>query len=145
MKKSAIFACLLLPLSALAAPDLKEWQTRYDAVTKAVTMLNPSRYWAFCSKDFVWVQADGKKMTKQQAAATFMPMFKSQKITGSEKVVKLTQRGDFVDVNYETNLVITPWGKKAEHYHEIGVDTWKQFNGKWLVVKSVTLPEPKKK
>ena len=143
MKKSFILSLIFLPIAAFAGPNIQEWEKRYVGLSKIIRARNFNGFSALVADDLVWVQADGKSVGRAEALKEFAPMFKATKITGGEKVLKVTQRGALVDVNYETNLVITYKGKKPEPYHEKGVDTWKKVHGRWLITRSVTEPEKK--
>ncbi len=143
MKKFLLLSVLLLPILAPSAQPSKEWITRYARLTKTITTRNLPAFKAFVAEEFVWVMADGKSLNRDEALKEFSPIFKATKITGQEKVLKVTPQGDLVDVSFVTDLLVTYKGQKPVPFHEEGVDTWKKIKGKWMLVKSMTNPEKK--
>lgn len=139
LRLSAIFAFLIAVASIFAHSGkfTAEWQSRYDDLSSSVRALNFAKFQSYVADSYTWVQPGGKTKNRKDSLAEFKPMFDMKKITGGEKVVKASKKGSQVDVTYDARWVMTGKDNKTSRFHEVGVDTWKQIGGKWMIVRSV--------
>ncbi len=114
-----------------------EWQTRYDGLSGTLRAKNFAKFESFIADSYTWVQPGGQTKNRKESLAEFKPMFEMKRITGGEKVVAVVKKGEQVDVTYDARWVLTGKDNKISHFHEVGVDSWKRFGGKWKVIRSV--------
>ncbi|MFM9872457.1 MAG: nuclear transport factor 2 family protein [Fimbriimonadaceae bacterium] len=122
-------------------PLLDEWTERYVAYTKTITDLDYKTWQAYIAPSFVWTKSDGTKVNRADALKEFGAIFQAKTITGTEKVLKVTESGGLVNVELHVDLTMDFPETGESKYVADGTDVWKQFDGKWLMVKSIDKPE----
>jgi|GEM_PF-5270945 len=115
----------------------KQWQTRYDSLSKMVTGKDFAGFQKLMANDYTWIQPDGKKLNRKQSIAAFAPIFQMKKVTGGETVKKVVKKGDSVEVTFDARWGYAGPDGKPVTDQEIGVDTWRKVKGTWKVVKTV--------
>lgn len=114
-----------------------EWQARYDGLSKVVRSQNFAKFQTYVADSYTWLTPDGKTKNRKDSLAEFKPLFEMKKVTGGEMVVNVSKIGKEFRITYDARWVLISKDNKTSHYHEVGVDTWKQFAGAWKVVHSV--------
>jgi ketosteroid isomerase-like protein len=131
-----VLACFA-PLALADAPK-KEWQTRYDGLSKAVRDRDFDRFQSFAAVDYTWTPLKGRTMNRKEAIDAYAPVFKMKSVSGGEKVLRVLKTSGGVDIEYESRFTfVTPNGTKSR-MHEIGIDTWRRRDGAWKIVRTVT-------
>lgn len=123
--------------SSLAADLAREWQARYDGLSKVVRDRNFGAFLAYTAPDFTWTPYHGKPMSRKAAREAFAPMFKAESITGGEQVMKAIRKGKRVEVTCYVHYKITSGGKTTS-IHEVDLDLWEKRGAEWKIVQSIT-------
>jgi hypothetical protein len=128
---------LLFGTTAFAGPVPKAVQARYAELKKVMTVLNFKGFSEFFAPEFVNVDQKGKSTPRTEFLAEVKPLFDSAtKGDPNENLISATTHGGIVDVKFDFVLKLT--GKTGvTTVHEVGVDSWKLVNKKWLMVKTV--------
>ena len=134
---AALLLACLAP-SALADNLVKEWQVRYDMVSRLVRDRDFATFQSYMGSDYTWTPLGGKKMNRRESIAAYAPMFKMKRITGGEKVLKAVKKGNRVEITCDVRYVVTDPNGGTSRMHEIGVDTWERRKGSWKVIQTVT-------
>jgi len=134
------FALVIAFISTFAQAGslTSEWQTRYDNLAKVVRSKNFAIFQSLMADSYKWKTPDGKVKNRKESIAEFKPLFDMKSITGGEKVTAVSDKGSLTEVSYDEKWDFLSKDNKTSHYHEVGVDTWKQLRGKWQVVRTVT-------
>jgi hypothetical protein len=133
-------ALLLACVAPVAFADalVKEWQVRYDTVSKLVRDRNFTAFQSYMGSDYTWTPLGGKKLNRKESIAAYAPIFKMKRITGGEEVIKAVRRGNRVEVTCDVRYVVTDQKGGTSRMHEVGVDTWERRRGTWKVIQTVT-------
>jgi hypothetical protein len=118
-------------------PLLLEWTERYDAYTKTITDVNYKAWEAHIAPSFVWTKSDGTLVKRADALKEFGAIFQAKTITGTEKVINVTEAGGLVNVELHVDLSMNFPDSGESKYVADGTDIWKNIDGKWLMVKSI--------
>ncbi len=137
MNRYLIFAFLTFTTLAHADKIPAIWRAQYRAEKQIIQARNFDGYKALLSPDYKSVQPDGKIKTYKEVISELAPFFKAKKITMKEKLTHVAKRGDIVDVSFDARVTFVYGPKKVVHFHEVGTDSWKKSNGKWLMIKTV--------
>ncbi len=113
-----------------------QWKSRYEEISRVVRAKNLPKFESYIAAEYIWVLADGETKKRAEALLEFTPLFEMKKIVGGEKIVGVTKRGDVIEVTFESNWTFTGKDNKIIRSHEIGIDSWKKFEGKWLIVRT---------
>ncbi len=142
MTKRFHVALALTALSALtfAGPVPKAIKARYSSLETAMRQVDFKTFSSFFSSDFTTVDPQGKSSTREEFLSQVKGMFDNAKSgTAKEKFTDCKISTSGVDVSFDFTLKLS--GKAAKSgktiIHEVGVDTWKQIDGQWVIVKTV--------
>lgn len=109
----------------------------YNRVDQVVRKLDFKRFKAMFADNFTTTDPAGKTLGRDEFLGMVEPLFKGNKsATSIHKFSGAKIHDGAVDVSFDMHVTLTGKGGKTA-VHEIGVDTWKKVNGKWLMVKTV--------
>lgn len=143
MKPFLLPLLMFTSVLASATADTKaEWQARYKKIGQTIDKRDSKAFLAYLSPDFVDVDQDGKSFKMKEYSANMTQMLSSAKSASNVVVVtsvKDSNGSTLVGYSWKMKMTLsTAQGTALLSADETGVDTWKQTNGKWLMVKSVT-------
>lgn len=124
----AVLACLAFPADSLK----KEFKKTYATINNLFVHQNVDAFEKMLSDDYVYVGSDHKQLNRVDFIKSECDPIRSAKKIGSKvKVLSVAKSGDDVKVGYDWRL--TTWDANGKTVaREVGVDTWRQVNGKWL-------------
>ena len=132
---TASIVCLVAALSFASVP--KSWSARYDTLTKTLRSKDLRALKAFFHESFVSVDSKGVKTGRDAFFKELEGLFAdATKVTAHEKLYSVKAQGPTTLVSFD--LVVKIKKKSGTTtVHEVGVDYWKKFGKKWLMVKTV--------
>ncbi len=137
MRSAALASVVLLFTVGACHAQMKEWQARYDKLSRTFATRDFPAFQSMIAKNYVWVDPNGKRLNRAQAMESFKTIFAARSITGGEKVTSVKKVGNKVEIGYDAHWVVVFEGKKPQRIHEMGIDTWQKIGGRWLCVKTV--------
>ena len=134
MKLSTSLLVISIAIGAMANQPSNEWRKRYDSLEKTYAQKNFSKWKGLVSDEYQWIQPDGKVVNRKDSIAMIEPMFKAKIFQVSETIKGISKRGGVVDVSFDMHLKVVMADGKTSGFHEIGVDSWRKFHGKWKLI-----------
>ncbi len=123
---------------ALADGVAKELKATYDAVVKTYASVDAKAYSSYLAKDYVYVDPTGKVTKREAYIKEVNELFGSAKSAKLDaKFVKYTVKGDTIVQDFDVHMTLKLKASGVTTMHEVGADTWKKINGKWLEIKTV--------
>lgn len=142
MTKRIQLALVALTISAFSCAGTvpKAIKARYSSLETAMRQVDFKTFSSYFSSDFTTVDPQGKSSSREEFLNQVRPMFENAKsATAKEKFTDCKIHDGVVDVSFDFTLKLS--GKAAKSgktiVHEVGVDTWKQVDGQWVMVKTV--------
>lgn len=138
MKKGLLIPIIcLISTTAFADAVPKGIQTRYETLKKTIVALDFKAFSDFFAPNFVNINPDGKSTSRAELLGEIKQMFAgSTKAEPVEKLFSSTTKNGVIDVKFDLLLKLT--GKDGVTVlHEVGTDSWKLVNHKWLMIKTV--------
>jgi hypothetical protein len=109
----------------------------YNRVDQVVRRLDFQGFKAMFAENFTTTDSAGKTLGREEFFGMVEPLFKGNKsATSNHRFSGAKTHAGVVDVSFDMHVMLTGKGGKTA-VHEVGVDTWKKVNGKWVMVKTV--------
>lgn len=145
--KKALVGVLVGSFALVLAGDLpragrldtmSQWVARYRVLQAQMNAKDVTAFESGFHESFVYVDAKKKRMNRDQFFKMVEGMFASaDKVSAKIKVLSVKNRGPYADVKFDFRAEFAHKPSGATTLHEVGTDTWKNFGGKWLCVKTV--------
>jgi ketosteroid isomerase-like protein len=122
---------------ATATDSLAEWQSRYQIYGKLIDAKDRKGYLAIYTDDYIWVDPKGKKKNKKQMAVELEELFNAKKVVIKGRVTKVVTKNGVTQVDFDFHFTVDTGKQGVMLMHEVGTDSWRKENGKWLEFKTV--------
>jgi hypothetical protein len=133
--------CVVLALAATASFAQrvpKEWVSRYSDICHMLERKDVTGFEAMFDPSFVAIDKDGTKSTREEFFKMVDDIFKNaDKVDCNLYLTRVNERNGRVDAAFDFKLNVRRKNHSTVVVHEIGVDSWKEFNHKWYLVKTV--------
>lgn len=142
----ALAAALLLCLAPLAAQaqgtSAKAYfQSRYDALAQATKSRNPDRIRPFLTRDYLNVDATGRRLTGDQMMVELQRVPADSSANAKTTVMQVDMAGKVARVQTQFSTSFKQTGQDRRQ-HTVGVtqqstDTWVQVGQDWLIKSAI--------
>ncbi|MBI1757366.1 MAG: nuclear transport factor 2 family protein [Fimbriimonas ginsengisoli] len=139
MKRFVVLVLLAASLVAFAsAPDRKAWLKTYAGIERVFNQRNMDAFEKMLDKDFTIQGQDGKTLNRVDFIKSELdPIRAAERFRCRVRVTSVKSVGADVAVGYD--WAYRMWGKDEKGKfvmkgHEVGVDTWRKVEGRWLTV-----------
>ena len=134
---AALVALATLTAVSLAGSMPKGVRSAYQSLSTTIDTCDFKKFQGYFGSDFTFVDPKGETANREQFMAQVKGLFDGH-TSGrtSHKFSGVKEHDGVVDVSFEMHVTMNgPAGRIK--VHEVGVDTWKQVNGKWVMIKTV--------